>query len=557
MSTPKKFRLRRNTILRDVIKNKAETVGDKVFMTYIRDFDKGIDEKYTYKDMHLMSNRLANGLNNLGLKKGEGVALMEINSPEFLLTVFATFKAGMYSVMVNVSLRGEGLKYIIDHSDASAVIVHWSFLKAITDIRSQLPKVKHIIVDTNEAPEEFKLLEGAISLQEVMKASDDDIDIEISLDDMCMLMYTAGTTGLPKAIMFWQGRLIAGYNLQTIIRAFSALYQPDDVLFTSLPLFHSNALFLTSLPAYFGERPLILGKRFSASRHWNICRKYNVTTFNTLGAMIPILMKQPERPIDKEHKVKIIGSAACPRELWVAFEERYGVKINEAYGATDGGGFSLGAQGVANVPVGSMGKPPAGTVAGIMDDNGAILGEPEKVGELVFLVREGEVKQRQVKYYKDEEASKNLIREEKDGKKWFHTGDMAYKDTEGWLFFVDRKKDSIRRRGENIASFSIEKVINLHDKVLESAAYGVKSELGEDEVMVAVVMKPGESMVPEELLDFCQGKMAYFMIPRYIDFVEKLPKSEVHRTMKRFLKEQGITEKTYDREKAGYEIKRI
>jgi crotonobetaine/carnitine-CoA ligase len=556
MQTTKKFRLRRNTILRDVVKHKAETVGDKVFMTYIRDFDNDIDEKYTYKDMHLMSNRLANGLLNLGLKKGDGVALMEINSPEFLSTIFATFKAGMYSVMVNISLRGEGLTYIIDHSDASAVIIHWSFLNAVLDIRSQLPKITHVIVDTSEAPGDYKLPEGTISLQEVMNASDDDIDIDISLDDMCMLMYTAGTTGLPKAIMFWQGRLLLGINLQTFISFLSVFIQPDDVLFTSLPLFHSNALFLTTLPAYFGERPLILGKRFSASRHWDICRKYNITTFNTLGAMIPILMKQPERPNDKEHKVRRVGSAACPRELWVAFEERYNLKINEGYGATDGGGFSLGAQGATNVPVGSMGKPPAGAVAGIMDNSGAILEEPEKVGELVFLVREGEVKQREVKYYKDEEASKSLIREGKDGQKWFHTGDLAYKDNDGWFFFVDRKKDSIRRRGENIAAFSIEKVINLHDKVLESAAFGVKSELGEDEVMVAVVMKPGESMTPEELLDFCQGKMAYFMIPRYIDFVEKLPKSEVHRIMHRFLKETGITETTYDREKAGYEIKR-
>jgi crotonobetaine/carnitine-CoA ligase len=353
-------------------------------MTYIRDFDKGVDEKYTYKDMHLMSNRLANGLLDIGLKKGDGVALMEINSPEFLLTVFATFKAAIYSVMVNISYRGEGLKHIIDHSDATAVILHWSFLKAITDIRSQLPKVKYVIIDTNEITEDFKLPKGTISLQEVMKASDDDIDIEISLDDMCMLMYTAGTTGLPKAIMFWRGKLILGVNLQTYISFLSVFAQPDDILFTSLPLFHSNALFITSLPAYFGERPLILGKRFSASRHWDICRKYNVTTFNTLGAMIPILMKQPERPNDKEHKVRRISSAACPRELWVPFEERYGVKINEGYGATDGGGFSLSAQGDDNIPVGSMGKPPGGAVAGIMDDNGAILGEPEKVGELVF-----------------------------------------------------------------------------------------------------------------------------------------------------------------------------
>ena len=555
METTKKFKLSRNTLLGEFVKHKVDVTGDKVIMTYIRDFDKGIDETYSYKDFHLLSNRLGNGLYKLGLKRGDGVALMEINSPEFLFTVFATFKMGAYSVMVNVSLRGIGLRYIIDHSDATAVIVHWSFLPAIMDIKSELPKIKHIIVDINEAPDDFILPEGMISIQEVMQATDTDSDAEISQDDICMLMYTAGTTGLPKAITFWQGKLLGGLNLQTLVSFAGAFSQSDDIAFTSLPLFHSNALFLTSLMSYFGERPFILGKRFSASRHWDICRKYGVTAFNALGAMIPILMKQPERPNDKDHKVKIVGSAACPKELWVAFEERFGVKISEGYAATDGGGFMLRAGTGDNVPVGTMGKPMLGTIAEIMDDDGALM-NPEEVGELVFLVRENEVEQRKVKYFKDDKASRNLIQVGKDGQKWFHTGDLATKDKEGWFYFVDRKKDSIRRRGENIASYSIEKIVNLHDKVLESAAYGVKSELGEDEVMVAIVMKPGESMTPEELLDFCQGKMAYFMIPRYIDFVDKLPKSEVHRIMKRFLKKQGISETTYDREKSGYKIKR-
>jgi len=552
----KKFRVSRRTLLRDIIKHKAETVPDKVYMTYIRDFDKNIDEKYTYKDMHLLSNGLGNGLLNLGLKKGEGVALMEINSPEFLLTVFATFKTGTYTVMVNIALKGDGLQFIIDHSDASAIIVHWSFLDAVLEVKDRLPKIRYIIVDTKEAPSAFKIPEDVISLQEVMKASEEDIEIEISTKDMVMLMYTAGTTGLPKAVMFWQGKLIGGLSIQTLMGMISMLADSDDILFTCLPLFHSNALFLTSLPAYFSERPLILAKRFSASRHWDIMRRYGVTAHNALGAMIPILMKQPERPNDKEHSVRQINSAACPKELWVAFQERFGVKLSEGYGATDGGGFMLTTAGVEDVPPGTMGKPLPGIVAEIMDDDGTIFKEPEKIGELVFLVRESEVKQRTVKYYKDEESSKSLIEEGKDGQKWFLTGDLAYKDKDGWFFFVDRKKESIRRRGENIAPYSIERVINLHDKVLESAAYGVKSELGEDEVMVAVVLKQSETMTPEELLDFCQGKMAYFMIPRYIDFVDKLPKSEVHRVMKRFLKERGITETTYDREKSGYEVKR-
>ncbi|MFX0188871.1 MAG: AMP-binding protein [Candidatus Hodarchaeota archaeon] len=556
MSVKKKFRVTRRTLLRELIKHKAETVGDKVYMTYIRDFDNDIDEKYTYKDMHILSNRLGNGLLNLGLKRGDGVALMEINSPEFLLTVFAAFKTGMYSVMVNIALRGDGLKFIIDHADASAIIIHWSFLQSLLDIKDQLSKIKYVIVDVNEAEADFKLPEGIVSLQEVMQAPDGDIDIEISLDDLVMLMYTAGTTGLPKAIQFWQGKLLGGLSIQTLLSFVNMMAQPDDVLFTALPLFHSNALFLTSLSAYFAEVPLILGKRFSASRHWDICRKYGVTTFNALGAMIPILMKQPEGANDRDHKVKTIGSAACPKELWVAFEERFGVRISEGYGATDGGGFMLTSGGRDDVPVGSMGRPLPGVIAEVMDDKGMILPDSEKVGELVFLVPERELKQREVKYYKDEESSKSLILKGADGQLWFHTGDLAYKDKDGWFFFVDRKKDSIRRRGENIAPFSIEKIINLHDKVLESAAYGVKSELGEDEVMVAVVLKSGESMTPEELLDFCQDKMAYFMIPRYIDFVDKLPKSEVHRILKHFLKERGITPNTYDREKEGYVIKR-
>ncbi|MFX0188870.1 MAG: AMP-binding protein [Candidatus Hodarchaeota archaeon] len=556
MST-KKFRLTTRTILRDVIKYKAETVPDKVYLTFIRDFDKEIDEKYTYKEIDLLSNRLGNGLMNLGIKKGDGIALMEINSPEFLLTVFSTFKLGIYCVMVNTALRGDGLKFIIDHSDASTIIVHWSFLDAFKEVKNQVPKIQHIIVDINEAPADYKLPEGIISFQDVMQASDDEINVEISRDDLVMLMYTAGTTGLPKATIFRQNRLIGGNNVQTLVNL-SQMPQlfgrPDDILYTCLPLFHANALYLTCIPAFFSEKPLILAKRFSASRHWDICRKYGVNRFNALGAMIPILMKQPEQPNDKDHKVREVFSAACPKEVWVAFEERFNVKILEFYAATDGGGFILGNWGLEDVPVGSMGQPPPGSIAEIMDDNGNLL-KPEQVGELVFLVRESEKKQREVKYYKDEDSSKSLISEGADRKKWFHTGDLAYKDKDGWFFFVDRKKDSIRRRGENIASYSIEKIINLNSKVLESAAYGVKSELGEDEVMVAVVLRPGETMTPEELLDFCQGKMAYFMIPRYIDFVDNLPKNEVHRILKRILKEHGITPNTYDREKAGYVLK--
>jgi len=551
---PKKFRIKNKTLMREVIKNQAETKTNEVFLTFIKDFDKGLDEKYTFNDMHLLSNRLGNGLLKLGLKKGDGVALMQSNSPEFLFTVFSSFKVGTYTVLVNTGLKGEGLQFIINHSDAKAIIVNHKYLDTILEMKDKLKHIQHVIVDLNEASSDFKLPEGTISLQEVMKAPDTEIEADIGPEDMVMLMYTAGTTGLPKGVVFWQGKLLGGNNLKTLSAFVHMLSKKDDVFFTSLPLFHSNALFLTTMTAFFTGSPLILGKRFSASRHWNICRKYGVTTFNGLGAIIPILMKQPEKPNDKEHNVRVINSAACPKEIWEAFEKRFGAPLAEAYGATDGGGFMLIALGQTQ-PIGSMGQPLPGTNASILSDDGIHLGHNE-IGELVFEWKESEAKTRKVKYYKDDTASTKLIIQDKEGNNWFSTGDLAYKDEEGWYYYVDRKKESIRRRGENIASFSIEKIINLQDKVLESAAYGVESELGEDEVMISVVMKPGQEMKPEEILDFCQGKMASFMIPRYINFLNELPKNAVHRTLKRELKKIGITDTTYDREKAGYQIKK-
>ena len=556
----RKHNITPTTTFGDFMKQKAEIVGDKVFLTYVRDFDKGIDEKYTYRDMHLQSNRLANGLLKLGIKRGDGISLYQINSPEFLFVLFGSYKIGSYVVLVNTGLRGDGLQYIIDHSDSKALVLHWTLVENYLSIKNQLPKLIHVIVDTNEAPADFKLPEGILSLQNVMNdASDDDVNVEIRPDDMSVLMYTSGTTGLPKAATFFYKGLI-GNSIIGYIQFTFMLAQPGDILYTCLPLFHGNALQLCTMPGYYAEIPVVLSKRFSASRFWDIARKYEVTTFNLLGSMPQFLLKQPKRPNDGDNKVTRVLSAACPKELVRDFEERYNLKIIEGYGAVDGGGFSLSTRGDPKAPVGSMGQPPPGVIAEIMDDDFNIL-DPNEVGELVFLVKEKEKETRKVSYYKNPEASTSRLQKAPDGRSWFLSGDLATKDENGWFFFVDRKKDSIRRSGENIAAWSIERVINQLDKVLESAAYGIKGhqvgeDYAEDEVMAAVVLKPGESLTPEELLDFVQGKLAYFQVPRFIDFVDELPKSKVHRIMKRFLKERGVTETTYDRVKAGYELKR-
>ena len=542
------------TTFSDVVRYKADTVGEKEFMTYVRDFDADIIEKFTYKDMHLLSNKLGNGLLKMGIGKGDGISLFEINSPEFILTFFATLKLGSYVVLVNTGLKGDSLQYIIDHSDSKALVVHWSLLDRYLVLKDQLPKIEHVIVEMNEAPADFILPEGLVSFQSLLELDDTDIESEIDYDDMSVLIYTSGTTGLPKATTFTY-RGFKGPALQMPAMIAMGFGRPGDVFYTCLPLFHGNALQLSTMPAYMAEYPFVLSKRFSASRFWDIIRKFGVTNFNLLGSMPQFLLKQPERDNDKDNKVWRVNSAACPAELIEVFEKRFDLQVLEGYGAVDGGGFGITTHGLENVPVGSIGKPREPVIAEAMDDDMNVL-PPNEVGELVFFVPEIELEQRQVKYYKNEEASKSRI-QQKDGQHWFLTGDLVRKDKNGFFFFIDRKKDSIRRRGENIAAWSVERVINQHDKILECAAYGIKStEWAEDEVMTAVVMKPGQTMTAVELLDFCQDKMADFMIPRFIDFVEKLPKSEVHRILKRFLKDIGITDTTFDREKEGYQIKK-
>jgi crotonobetaine/carnitine-CoA ligase len=285
--------------------------------------------------------------------------------------------------------------------------------------------------------------------------------------------------------------------------------------------------------------PFGLDKKFSASRFWDRIRFYGATQFNGLGAMIPILMKQPERSDDADNPVRLVISAACPANLWEAFEKRFNLKIWEAYGAVDGGGvliFNFG-----NAPVGSVGKVMGETEWKLIDDNGNPVPQGE-IGELVTRspARSGRV----VEYYKNLEASDKKVREG-----WVYSGDYFYADKDGNLYFTDRKTDSMRRRGENISSFEVESIIEKHPDVEVCAAFGVPSELGEDEVMIWVVPKSGAELDLKELIRHCAENMAYFMVPRFIDIVEEIPRTETLRIIKTQMKKQGVTERTWDREK--------
>jgi len=492
------------------------------------------DSAYSWQDMLSHIQRAANGLLALGVQPGDRVAIMMGNRPEFLWIHFAAMFIGALSVPVNTSQRGATLQHILTDSDSVVIVFENPLRDAVLSVRHQLPRLRATVV-----------ADGAVGggidwpLDRLFDHPDREPEVDLAEPMGGIGMnYTSGTTGPPKGVV-----ATAAPDMTPFITILQSLQiQAGETIYTPLPLLHGNALGVSTIGSIILDTKLALGERFSASRFWDECRKYNAVEFNALGAMLPILMKQPPRPDDRDNPVRVVLSAACPASIWREFEARFGVRIVEFYGMVDSVGFLLNDTG----QVGSMGKPVGDVEFRIVDDADQPL-PPGKVGELVFRHPQGQV----TRYHKLDAATAEAYR---GG--WFHSGDLAETDAEGFFYFRGRKKASMRRRGENISAWEIESVVNQHPAVLESAAHAVPSELGEDEVKVCVVLRGDAQLAPEALLDFCQGRMAYYAVPRYVEFVDELPKTATHRVQYEILRQRGVTPQSWDREKAGYEVKR-
>jgi crotonobetaine/carnitine-CoA ligase len=523
-------------VLPELIEDRAARNGDRIFLRF-----KG--QVFTYNDISRYANRCANAFINQGIVKGDKISIMLPNCPEYLHLWFGSAKIGAIEVPINTSYKGEFLRHVIDQSDSKLLVIANEFLDRLKLIQDALPKLKRVIVlggfqEEDAAQYRFPV----ISFEKFFNVSEDPVNIKIYPSDPHNIIYTSGTTGLSKGALgphkFW---IVAAEQLLSLREG-----GRDDVFYTFLPLYHFNAQCLTTITALLAEGQMVLSDKFSASRFWEDIRKAQATQFNYLGAVIPILEKQPERPDDLDNPVRIALGAGCPQAVMDRFEKRFGLKCMEGFGMTEIG-----------IPVhttlydrrpGSCGKPLPIYEIKLFDDQDeeVPVGEP---GEIVF--RPLEPFTMMLEYYnmpdKTLETFLNL---------WFHTGDLAKRDADDYLYFVDRKKDALRRRGENISSFEVERAINTHPKVLESAAIAVKSELAEDEVKICVVLKPGEKLDPEELITYADERMPYFAVPRFVEFMDALPKTPTERVQKHLLKQAGITPNTWDRETTGVKVSR-
>jgi carnitine-CoA ligase len=482
-------------------------------------------------DSHV--NAIAAGLSEVA-RAGEQVALMSPNCPEFLEAFFAIQKRGLGAVPVNTALVGEGLAHVLASSGTRVAIVHREQLPQLDAVRSQLPELREVVVITENgsAPSGLRTHEEWRRLHAGASPPRERPDPEA----VALLMYTSGTTGSAKGVVY----RYKDSNTKRMRLLAHLLYQPSDVLYTCLPLFHANALFLTTMLALNAGARMALGRKFSASRFWSEAAEMGATTFNALGAMIPILLKQPPSGADRAHRVRFISSAACPASAWESFEQRFGVQIIEGYGAVDGGGFLT--MNLGNAPVGSIGKPLGGKYR-LVDEAGNDVA-PGTPGELwVWL---GARADKKVEYYRNAEATNDKSR---DG--WLRTGDLLQRDENDFLYFVGRKSDAMRRRGENVSAFEVESVIGKHPDVLECAVFGLPSELGEQDIMAVVVPIEGRALEPRELRGFLEERLARHALPRYIELVSELPKTGTHRVQKSELAARGVTPSTWDAEKQG------
>ena len=505
-----------------MLRRQAERFAQKPLLTAGR-------TTWTYAETYEAAARCAGTLRSAGIQPGDRVAIICSNRIEFLEIVLGCAWLGAVAVPINVASRGPQLQHILSNCAARLLVMEAAYAENLALLNPGELAIEAIwLID---ATTDVRLRE-VVSIS-MPRSSERIAAAPVRPRDLALILYTSGTTGPSKGVCCPQ----AQYFWWAVNTASLLQLRADDVLCTSLPLFHTNAL-NTFYQALLTGASVCFETRFSASRFFDSLIHHRATITYLLGAMVPILLSRPRSPNEAGHTVRIALAPGVPAQFHEEFTRRTGIRLLDGWGSTETN-FVLGTS-IGHQKPGLMGPVFEGFQARVVDDQGNDVAD-DAPGELV--VRADDPLAFATGYFRAPEKTAETWRN-----LWFHTGDRVVRQSDGYFRFIDRLKDTIRRRGENISSFEVEQVLLSHSAIANAAAFPVRSPLGEDEVMAAVILQPGQQLTEAELIAFCEPRLPYFAVPRYLEFVRELPSTESGKVQKYKLRERGVTERTWDRE---------
>jgi crotonobetaine/carnitine-CoA ligase len=501
----------------------------------MRPFVRFGDRWWTYGDIERHASALAASLRELGVQPGQHVVVMMPSSPLYLALWFALSKLGAVEVPVNGAYRGEVLTHILRTAQPTLALVHAEH-RTVFDQASTGLLAPDRVLDTLDP----RLASAPPDNGDFGTVVSPGVDVDSALP--ACIIFTSGTTGLSKGVVVSHRHLLSfGFFFSDIVH-----FSPNDTAYNFLPFFHVAAKFETIGAMLHGGR-MMLRPIFSLSGFWPDVRASGATLCIAVGGLCHLLNSAPLRPDDADNPLRLIYAVPVPWEFKDAFEQRFGLELVEGYGSTEANLSVYTRLGEAT-PRGSCGRASEHFEVTLQDEQGNVL-PPGEAGEICIRSRHANTMMSGYLGLPDKTAEAT-----KGG--WFHSGDRATMDAQGYFYFLDRTKDAIRRRGENVSSFEVERSLAAHPEVAEVAVIPVKAEVGEDEIKAVVVRKPGATLTHEVLLRFAAEAMPYFMVPRYIEFRDELPRTETMKVRKVTLREQGITPETWDAESAGLRVTR-
>jgi len=521
---------RERCVTRYLIDNFAEDKGTETFAV----FQDG--EVWSYEQLREKVRQLAGGFHEQGVSRGDHVAVWMFDSKEAILTFFAINYLGAVFVPMNTAYKGQVLGHVLNVSDAKILVAHGQLLERLGEV--DVAQIETAIsVGDGELPPaisgvDFSDLESTFS-------EPPELDRPIEPWDVQSIIFTSGTTGPSKGVLSSYLHIFTNAGPETW-----HFVTGEDRFLINMPIFHIGGMGVIFVMLCRGGSIAVMDG-FDTEKFWPFVRQSKTTAFFLLGVMTTFLLKQEPSDDDKNHDVRLAFMVPLT-ETCTEFYERFGIDVYTIFNMTE---ISSPIVSEPNpTKRGTCGKKRDGVDVRLVDENDCEVA-PGEIGEMI--VRTDRPWGMNSGYYKNPEATAEAWR---NG--WFHTGDCFRQDSEGYFYFVDRMKDAMRRRGENISSFEVEAEVVAYPEVREAAAYAVPSDLGEDDVMISVAPVAGKTIDPKLLIEFLGERMPYFMVPRYIRVLDELPKTPSSKVMKHVLRTEGVTTDSWDREEHNIKFKR-